>query len=1005
MAFSLLRKVNEKVLNSVSLLDASLDVDYIIADIRDSITSKRPEKVEQGIASLLEFGDKNRNALILQREWVQLVFWVINWMGSDVNRSIFENILQLIIKMIDVDKNDSKLVSCCDLPDIFPINEAPNEPEYTKIIEEIANVSKGGTLLLEPLRKISCEEADIYIKFDILKVLIILQKNGLGSFKLDQIILSQGDYMGLLFELIMDGLDNHSSYMHNSLELLMLLTKSNSELQKMITYNGSISKIFNIIRDEIQQFIKNDGSQKGFINSKCVLDEFLLITDFKIPMCSSLEILQISIEIIFHVTKSQNCLKFIIEASNEALGFMNTLTDVLGFCFLYLEYSMYNSEMYNLSVSQSVDDVMGDEQNAIFSSVILRIVEISSSYVLLMNMESALNITGKMREVLNSIIASPVLIRFGLLKSVVHFLMAFKDQNSFDNVEWCSMVLSSGVTPALWFGFNKIVLDYKPTIDYIMENNSSEIQQHARQIQELREKYRSQMENSLLEWFGVMIMPKNFSFSLAIMRDNSVFESILNSKQLDMFSLDNLGRCQSSLFKEFISFCFWFPITEFLRLNGKSVFSSLEVQLAENDFPNTPAEECVISLTNLFHYRLFRCVQILQVLVLSGIGCSTINQLQLSDITSVVNKIWEDEQQNSEIALNSCSFQLDILEKLIEIGILMTNDIFDALKSESNSMLISLIATYGVNTDDEKSQQEKKPYVFNSITTLIQIIIFFIAYSIKNPDYEFSSSFIQNIRLIDEKLKNQLDKESVSLISDVISILLFRLGALKNTGVLNQVSKRLKHHFYDGFVLSKQMYACLLHSIMSYTGNRGIYSKENISIKEKIDHEIFSPIDRDLLKNDDECVNCIYLSERMLNERRNLIRIIKKKQEEINVLVKAYMDSQDALKRIIGSKDEAESDNRDIHKNLDNNKMIDPSDHAALLEILGILYRKFPVVKGFIDNNIMLSSDIRSDVSSRIFDYGIQSFELDLVTDSCEDVLLDEGDQRQYENSNITMLG
>lgn len=1002
MAFSLLRKVNEKVLNSVSLLDASLDVDYIIADVRDAITSNKPEKVEAGVISLVEFGDKNRNALILQKEWIKLVFWVISWMGNDVNKNIFSNILQLIIKMINNNQGSSRLVRCCDFPHHFYTKESLLELENSNIIEEIANVSKGGTLLLEPLRKISNEEADIYIKFDIVKILSILQKSGLGYFRLDQIIISQGDYMGLLFELIMDGLDNHSSYMQNSLELLMLLTKSNSELQKMITYNGSISKILNIIQEETQQFINNGGPHKGFINSKNILDEFLLITDFSTPMHSNLEVLQISVEIILHITKSQNCLKFIAEASNEALGFMNILTDLLGFCLLFLEYSMYNNEMFNLDVTQDNERLIGDEQNTIFSSLILRIVEISHSYILVMNMENAISITGKMREILNAVVASPVLIKFGLLEKVVQFIQAFKDQNSLDNVEWCSMVLSSGVTPALWFGFSKIVSDYKPTIDYITENKSSEIQQHAKQIHELKEKYMNQMENSLLEWFGAMIIPKNFSLNQMITRDNSVFKSLINSQQLGTFSLDKLGYTQESLFKDFISFCFWFPITEFQRLHAKSVFSTLETQLTKADYLScSQEEECTLSLTQIFHYRLFRCIQLLQILILNGLGSSTKRELKVNDITSVVNKIWDIEQHpNNEKTVNLPNyFQKEVLGKLIELGRLMTNDIFDALESESKSLLINLIMTYGIKSEDENN---KNSHIFNSMTTLTQIIISLIAYNIKNPDFEIPSSFIQSIKILDEKLKDKLNKDSNSLISDVISVLLFRFGTLKNISVLNQINKRLKNHFYDGFVFNKQTHACILHAILTCAGNRSIYSKD-LTIKEKNDPEIFAPIDRGiLLKSDDECVNCLYLSEKMLNERKNLIRIIKKKQEEINVLVKAYMDSQEALKRISDDKCDAEFKKDDSCKYSANTRVIDPTDHTVLLEMVGILYRKLPVVKKFIENHIMLSPQIKLEISSNMLDEEIQSFEYEYVTDSDEEVLLDENDQKKLdENSNI----
>lgn len=1002
MAFSLLRKVNEKVLSSVSLLDASLDVDYIIADVRDSITSNKPEKVEAGIISLVEFGEKNRNALILQKEWIKLVFWVISWMGNDINKNIFSNILQLIIKMINNSQENSKIIRCCDFPHHFSTQENLVELENANIIEEIANVSKGGTLLLEPLRKINNEEADIYIKFDIVKILSILQKSELGSFRLDQIIISQGDYMGLLFELIMDGLDNHSSYMQNSLELLMLLTKSNSELQKMITYNGSISKILSIIQEETQQFIKNDGPHKGFINSKNILGEFLLITDFSTPVYSNLEILQVSVEIILHITKSQNCLKFIVEASNEALGFINILTDLLGFCLLFLEYSMYNNEMYNLDVVQDSESLIGNEQNAIFSSIILKIIEISNSYILVMNIENALSITGKMREILNAVIASPVLIKFGLLEKAVQFIQAFQDQNSFDNAEWCSLVLSSGVTPALWFGFSKIVSDYKPTIDYITENKSSEIQQHAKQIQELKEKYMNQMENSLLEWFGVMIIPKKLCLNLVVARDDSVFKSLINNQQLGTFSLDKLGSDQDMLFKDFISFCFWFPITEFQRLHCKSVFSTLEAQLINGvDLSCSQEGDCALSLTQVFHYRLFRCIQLLQILILNGLGSST-KELKINDITYVVNNIWDSEQHsNAEKTVNSPNcFQKEVLGKLIELGRLMTNDMLDVLESESKTLLINLIMTYGIKSEDEKNQNS---YVFNSMTTLAQIIISLIAYNIKNPDFEIPSSFIQSIKLLDEKLKDKLNKDSNSLISDVISVLLFRFGTLKNTSILNQINKRLKTNFYDGFVFNKQTYACILHAILNCAGNRGIYSKENLTTKDKIDPEIFVPIDQSiLLKNDDECVNCIYLSEKMLNERKNLIRIIKKKQEEINVLVKAYMDSQEALKIISEGKNETEFKEGDDCKYPANTRAIDQTDHTALLELVGILYRKFPVVRKFIENHIMLSSQTKLEISSSALGGEIQNLEYEYVTDSDEGVLLEENYQTQLdESSNI----
>ncbi|KAH8584941.1 VDP USO1 YBL047C family vesicular transport factor [Cryptosporidium sp. chipmunk genotype I] len=1007
MAFSLLRKVNEKVLNSVSLLDASLDVDYIIADVKNSITSNKPEKVEVGINSLVEFGEKNRNALILQREWVQLVFWVISWMGNDINKNILSNILQLIIRMINDNKDNSKFISCCDFPNPFPTQEDPIEIENAKIIEEIANVSKGGTQLLETLRHINYEEADIYIKYDIVKILSIIQKSGLGSFKLDQIILSQGDCMGLLLELIMDGLDNHSSYLQNSLELLMLLTKSNSEVQKMITYNGSISKILNIIQEETQQFIKKDGPHKGFINSDSIINEFLLITDFGSAIYSNLEILQISVEILFHITKSQNCLKFILEASNEAQGFLDILTDLIGFCFLFLEYSFYNNEMYNVDVVQGIESLIGNEQNVILASIILRVVEISNSYIQAMNTGSSSNMAEKMREILSTMIASPVLIKFGLLEKVIQFSQVFQDQNPVISPEWCSMILSSAITPALWFGFNKIISDYKPTIDYITENKSSDIEQHAKQIQELREKYMNQMENSLLEWFGVVIIPKNFSLNLLISRDDSVFKSLINNQNLGSFSLDKLYS-QDMIFKDFISFCFWFPITEFQRLYNKSVFSKLEVQLASEDgLQGCQDDENTLNLTIIFHYRLFRCIQLLQVLILNGVYSSNKKYFKINDITSVVNKIWENEQPDNDKALNSSnSSQNELFGKLIDLGRPMITDISEALESEYKTLLLNLIRTYGTKDEDENMQINKNSHIFNAMTTLTQLVISLIAFNVKNPDLEIPNSFIQSIKLLDEKLKSQLSKDSCSLITDIISVLLFRFGALKNTNILNQINKRFKNHYYNGFVLSKQTHACILHAILNCAGNRGIYSKEDLSFKEKMDPDIFVPAEQGmLLKSEDECVNCIYLTEKMLNDRRNLIKIIRNKQEEINVLVKAYMDSQEALKNISMDQDEAEP-KKDFFgkKNAAINKTIDTSDYFALLEMVGILYRRFPTIKEFIESHLMLSNQVKSEISSVLLDEDIQNFEYEYLTDSGE-ILLEESDQQSIKNSTTIIFG
>ncbi|EAK88455.1 VDP/USO1/YBL047C family vesicular transport factor [Cryptosporidium parvum Iowa II] len=1007
MAFSLLRKVNEKVLNSVSLLDASLDVDYIIADVRNSITSKNTEKVEAGINSLVEFGEKNRNALILQREWVQLVFWVISWMGNDINKNILSNILQLIIKMIDDNKSNSKFISCCDFPSPFPNKESSIEVENAKIIEEVANVSKGGTQLLETLRHINYEETDIYIKYDVVKILSIIQKSGLGNFKLDQIILSQGDCMGILLELIMDGLDNRSSYLQNSLELLMLLTKSNSEVQKMITYNGSVSKILNIIQEETQQFIKKDGPHKGFIQSDNIIDDFLLITDFGSPMYSNLEILQISIEIIFHISKSQNCLKFIVEASNEKQVFLDIITDLIGFCFLFLEYSFYNSEMYNVDVVQGNESLIGNEQNMILASIILRVVEISNSYIQSMNIGSSLNMAEKMREILCTMIASPVLIKFGLLEKVIQFLLTFQDQSPVNNPEWCSMVLSSGITPALWFGFSKIISDYKPTIDYITENKSSEIEQHAKQIQELKEKYMNQMENSLLEWFGVIIIPKTFSLSLLISRDDSVFKSLINDQNLGSFSLDKIGSSQDKIFKDFISFCFWFPITEFQRLYNKSVFLRLETQLAiEDGSQSSQEDEANLNLTQIFHYRLFRCIQILQILILNGLHFSIKKDFKINDITSVVNKIWENEQSdNVKVQNSSNSSQKEVFGKLIDLGRPMITDILEALETEYNTLLLNLIKAYGTKNEDENIQMNKNSHVFNTMTTLTQVIISLIAFNIKNPDFEISNSFIQSIKLLDEKLKTQLNKDSCSLISDVISVLLFRFGALKNTNILNQINKRFKTHYYSSFVLNKQTHACILHAILNCAGNRGIYSKEDLSFKDKIDHEIFVSKEQEILmKSEDECVNCIYLTEKMLNDRKNLIKIIKKKQEEINVLVKAYMESQEALRNVSTNKDESEQNKGcSERKDVAIDKPVDTSDYFALLEMVGILYRRFPNIKEFIENHLMLSNQVKSEISSILLDEDIQNFEYEYLTDSGE-ILLEERDQQNVENSTTIMF-
>ncbi|KAF7457677.1 VDP/USO1/YBL047C family vesicular transport factor [Cryptosporidium felis] len=925
--------------------------------------------------------------------------------------------------MVDENKEDSWSGECsCDhtfnlsLP--FP-SEVPPKPENLKILEEVSNASKGGTIMLETLRHFGYEEADVYIKYDIVRILVLIIKSELGNFRLDEIILSQGDNMGLLLELIRDGITNHTSYLRNSLELLMLLTRASSEVQKIVTYNGSVAQIVHILREETRLLTSENLNTSGFQDSESVLGKFLDIRDFSLSPESNLQILQIlqmSVEIIFHVSQSSNCLKFILETGEVEVSesLPATLTELIELCFLNLELSFFGSEMYNVDVLGNSNNQLLNRGNFAYAFIILRILEISSAYLRASD-RTETNEFGKMLEIVHVFLASPVVLRLGLLEKTIEFLVASQYQHNESVPEWNSLVLTAGMTPSLWYGFKKIVCDYKPTIDYITENNSSENEQQAREIRELQEKYMGQMENSLLDWLGTVTIPKSFETEKLVPRDRWAFRVLSeNPPTMEKFSLERMRMGEGGLSCNFSELCFWFPLTEFRRLNGKSLFSTFTGQILESSEEVQPEKT---RLTLIFHYRLFWLLQILQILIANGLGrqgCKVEPPL-ISDISNTVAQIWKreknlelelertlnlDKNQNKSMSkilgsnispsAPSTTFWSQLLDEIVNLGNLLVIDLTDTADSEYGIRLAEMAGSYGSRQlEDELESKDSRLPFFNSLSTLTQATILLVVCNVKHPDLEIPCQFLEGLRLLDEKLKSLQTESGSSLLSDTISILLFRFGLLKHTNILNLIHKKLRTNTYDILILNQNSHACLLHAIMNYAGNRGIYSKEDLSLKQEPQGFITDECEPSVSKNEYECLNCIYLHEKMLNERRNLVRMVKRKQQEIDVLVGAYLDSQKSLQRLLKRSQDSTGVEFQLGEEACPKDTVNPDDPSSdlndLLELIGILCKRFPAVKQFVENHIALSSKVKTEVFlSSGSDEGIQNLEFELLRDSGE---------------------
>ncbi|KAK6587726.1 VDP USO1 YBL047C family vesicular transport factor [Cryptosporidium xiaoi] len=1022
MAFSLFKKVNEKVLSSVSLLDASLDVDYSIANIRNSITSGNADKIEIGIESLLNFSEENANALILQREWVEVVFQVIKWMGTDVNVGIFGKILQLIIKMIQNETDTECMgIKCCN-PFVLTLFNSENDVIVEKkmnykMIEEIVEISKGGTLLIQVLKNLNYEETDIYIKYDIVKILCIIQRSELGRYKLDEIILSQGDTIGMLLELLSDGLKDYSSYLQNTLELLMLLTKKNSEVQKIITYNGSAQRIINIVSEELEIMLKdvNNDNLIDFSSSDKIFNSFIGTVDLKSCDYSNIKIIELSIEILYHISQSSNCLNYIIESQyNENNKLIVLLEKLLGYYTLLMEHNSFKFDWNKFNVGENrseAERIKSEKDDLIVYSILVKTLDILILYCSQLKKYDDKSLE-RIQEIILYTILNIDYIKYGVIDKIKDLLNIFMINNikMTGNVRWLLLELSSGVTPSIWYGFNKIIMDYTPTIKYIAENKLSDNEQHMKQIEELRIKYVSQMETSILYWLDKMIISKS-DMTKVINRDEWVHDLLLNSVNLTSnFEFSSIvpnekGLLRSDLFTNYISLCFWFPVLEFHNLSKSSFFSEFEDQLLYfdgkiNDNCDNKDEQ-KIHLTLKYHYRIFRTLQGLQMMILDyedspefligGFG----HPKTIQDLT---NDIWNPNSTNNLKSRSYCDlsdeFPKEVFNNTLEITKYMVNDIYNSLEkndisngNSNNSVSINFINSYCIREPKDCTDNDTK-YNFNSLTTLVQSLISLIIVNIKSDsELEIPEKTLKELKKLNEKIKgvmiNRDKHNNFCLVTDLVNIIFYNTGIMKNSNLITQIIKRLGTGIYNNkMVFLKKSYLCIIQSL-SKLNNKIFYPRDsnfgkygnniNNKIIDNRSHSNISgnigdidlPSLNDLVDGREErvmlgeevdgcCMNCIYLNEKMYQEREYFSNLIKKKQEEIDVLVKAYIESRDI---IFGKKDIL------IDKNTYNEK---DNDYMILIEMIGILRRRFPQVRRFIENNFLLSSKTKSDILNSI---------------------------------------
>ncbi|KAH8739661.1 VDP/USO1/YBL047C family vesicular transport factor [Cryptosporidium ryanae] len=1064
MAFSLLKKVNEKVLSSVSLLDASLDVDYSIANIRNSITSGNAEKIESGIKSLLNFSEENANALIIQREWVEVVFQVIKWMGASINASIFDKILQLIIKMTQNEVNtEYSGVTCCTQFVGLSINSnteaSTQEKENYKMIEEIVEVSKGGTLLIEALKNLNYDDTDLYIKYDIVKILCIIQRSELGRYKLDEMILSQGDTIGILLELLSDGLKNHSSYLQNTLELLMLLTKKNSEVQKIITYNGSVQEIINIMSEEFDIMIKNANynNKVEFSSSDKIFDSFMGIVDLKSYENSNIIIIEMSLEIVYHVLKSNNCLNYIIESqTNEKNKLITILEKLLGYYTLLMEHNSFKLDWNRFNAGENEIEKMEDKKDRlILYSMFIKILDILILYCGMLKKQDDRSLE-RIQEIILYTIMNIDYVKYNIIDKIKELTRVFQNSNinTMGNLLWLLAELSSGVTPSIWYGFHKIITDYTPTIKYIIENKSSDNEQHINQIEELRIKYLSQMEMSILYWLDNMIISKNdISDIIKITnRDDWIFNSFLNSTNLTskiiLSSMTSSGNdlIRSDLFLNYISLCFWFPVIEFDRLNKSSFFTKFENQfMVFNEKLNEKyddKDEQKVYLSFKYHYRVFRTLQGLQVMTLNYedspnffIG-SFGNPKTIKDLTAYIwNPGSVDENQRSRSHCDlSDEFPKQVLNNVLQVTKYMTDDIYSALEkidasveNENNSKIIDFLNSYSIKQPKYETDCDMK-YSYNSLTTLVQCLILLIVLNTKgDSDVELPENLLKELKKLNEKIKGvTISKNKYNnfcLVTDLVNIILYSAGIIKNSNLICQTMKRLGTNVYNNeMIFSKKTYSCIMHSLNKLNNSmfyqrdssfgkynntintESINNRNGSKININIDDNDFSCLDN-LVQGEERvaleegvdscCINCIYLNEKIYKERVYFRNLIRKKQEEIDVLVKAYMESRDII-----------SGKRDMFANKSTNNRSygeKGSDFMILIEMIGILNRKFPQVRRFIENNFALSSKTKSEILNLSDLQGdeFKTLECEYVNDFSQEALNIGIETNYHENDDI----
>ncbi|EEA07434.1 uncharacterized protein CMU_036070 [Cryptosporidium muris RN66] len=685
MALSLLRKVNEKVLNSVSLLDASLDVDYIVSGLRSSLNNGEHKRIEEGIISLMEFSKRNLNALLMQREWIECACNIVIWSSKNQNEYLFSLCLELL--RIVTSMVEDRLISkagyyyCCNIVECRQVDykRAQKEDNTMMLINDILKYSNGGVIFVDSLRILSMNEkhnlnnddCNMYSHYDVLKILYILQISRNADNLLELNLLSNSEILGTTLELLNKGLNSHGYFLSSALELTVALTLNNhSEIQKIITFQGLVDLIYNILAEEMGSLIRDKnleinsngkihkfGSVKDFCNYRTLKEEEL---DYESP-----EVLSQCIECLYHIFQNSSCIKYMIETEGYKV-MLNILIDLLGLC-LYLceQWTFYNEQTKSRPIKDEltsensynkkacmfqcfkINELEHNIKHVSWICTTLKILKINREFLSHDHSKkiSSFLFETYLTEILFTVLGNPDNLHFNISYEAIEILetlgfsneesknskkdqIYFVDKNIYYSIdkfshclEWCTLQSFTGVSPYVWYGYRDIFEKFLPSINYIFGNEAQKVQtEEKNKLKDLISRYSHQMESSLLDWLGTSIMsPYNIIPNLksaqtdwgSSNRDDWFIMNLLPLlfNRSESFNLNYLANQSNEMFFDFVHCVFWFPMVEFCRLHSTLNLNFLNTELDYQDSPNHQILSTItLSLSEPLDQRLLACI-------------------------------------------------------------------------------------------------------------------------------------------------------------------------------------------------------------------------------------------------------------------------------------------------------------------------------------------------------------------------------------------------------------